>query len=164
MSEFVEGRPSAPGGRCYAWLGTMSAGVEMFSSYGPLPGGRVLSRLYWWFTPVSGVGQQWEWAFVVSRSPDATAENFRAGESLVRGAGSRVAGQCAYTVWLSARGRLFHEMFPGVELRGGSAWLLVGVTANVSTQFSFSASLEFVWPGYYGGQFAWARPVPEAGE
>jgi len=164
VAEFVEGRPSAPGGATGAFDFSTVADPQ-FASLGPLPGGRVLSRMFWAFQCMSGTAAFFRIGFVLSGSGEASAVNFRAGRSLIRGTGLALAGQPTMRAVMNIRALTWGLMYPGLELRSGSEWLVIGWSGGSTGTGQVRVSLEFVWPGWYGGQFGSVVPPPaEASE
>lgn len=160
MQGFTEGRPSSPGGLSASF--TWKAGpITAYEVMGPLPAGRVLMHLWWRLQTLSGTSVRHTVGFVLSGSPSATAENFRSGQSLLVGRGSSLEGQPTVEMLLNSRQGFSGFMYPGVELRSGSQWLIVGSQVSPSGNRTLQVSVQFVWPGWYGGQFA-SLPVPPA--
>ncbi len=160
VARFTEGRPSSPGGISGVFV-YKAAPTTVYHVMGPLPAGRVLARLWWRMQSLSGTMIEHRFGFALSASPAATAENFRHGESLLVGRGVSLEGQAMTEALLNTRQWYAMEMWPGVELRSGSTWLVIARQVSVATDNMIMVSLQFVWPGWYGGQFA-SLPVPPA--
>ncbi len=160
VARFTEGRPSSPGGMSAAFV-WKAAPTTVYEVMGPLPAGRVLARLWWRMQALSGTSVEHRFGFVLSGSSSPTGENFRSGQSLLVGRGVSLGGQPMAEFVLNTRQWVSMEMFPGVELRSGSTWLIIARSVSVPTNNMIMVSLQFVWPGWYGGQFA-SLPVPPA--
>ncbi len=161
---FVDGRPSSPGG-IQAWYEFNGGVSPRFEALGPLPGGRVLSRVFFMLNAHAGSSLTFSLGLSLSGSRDATQDNFAAGQSLFRGNDLTVASRPVFRRVMSGRASGWGMMWPGIELRGGSQWLIVLWAATGGGEGGAGISLEFVWPGWYGGQFGGppAEPAePEA--
>lgn len=158
---FVDGRPSSPGG-LQAWYEFLGGTSPRFEALGPLPGGRVLSRVFFMLNAHSGASVTYSLGLSLSGSPDPTLANFQAGRSLLRGNDQSVGLRPVFRRVMSARASGWGMMWPGLELRSGSEWLIVLWGATGAAEGGAGISLEFVWPGWYGGQFG--RPPASPAE